>query len=629
MNLNDYLIASEKSRKYLVWTVDKSNIDSPDLVIDENARLSIKNPKSVGLYSAVIRASDGYLSVARRIFIKVSHLILEQVFYDPVSLVSENDGKVTEFSLYDKVIPQDIPRNWIVFDILESLPENIQEARVLPDGRVWMKPNELQLNKFFQLPVIAKYIEPTPEPTNTPSSTPGIKSTATPTLTFPLVVEPGSRLTPVPKPTVEPREISPNRIPTFTPIEIKTPNPTPTPMSDLLILSKEKRMSFKLTRVEHTGSSPIDLVSEDLNGDGITDLLTADWDGDAATLLLSITHEEYQKISLDAGGEGCFEACVGDLDVDGFEDIALLAGFNSHIRIYWGCGDGTLDDYSDIDLPFRVSLPLEQGHSAKYKYMAPGYFLNFHESSLVCLGYEEIGVLAIGKDRSIEMRNSLDIEGNPVHVIAVDIDEDSIDEMVFTSVNPNMIYVCSIKNNIPRIIMAKEMDLAVSGNIPLGLMKGRFVDGYPSCIAVYTFFRELFIGYGLVDQKIMWDHYSTPDFIMRGITGGDYDGDGKWEFILAGQDIESEKPSLLMVCSSDAGRYDDAVVNPIADSFPLNQSFSISTVNLNNDSLDDLVISDNVKNQIMFFINQSLESPASSESVQVQLRRTPSTKPER
>jgi len=625
LDLNDYLRVSEKSRQYLLWTVDKLNVDSPDLVIDEHERLSITNPKTAGLFSAVIRASDGYISAERKIFIKVSHLIIEPVFCNSAGLITTNDEAVTEFSLYEKVIPHDMPRSRIVFEILQPLPENILEARVLPDGRVWLRRQKLQLNSFFQLQVMVKYIEPTPEPSNTPSRTPEIM----PTMTFSPVAAPGNKLTPVAQPAVQSRDHSPYRMPAITPIAVSMPTPTLTPIPDLLILSKVKRISFKLSRVERTGSSPMDLVSADLNRDGITDFVTADLDNDAATLLLSIPDDQYHKISLDAGGEGCVETCVRDLDMDGVDDLALLTGFDSHIRIYWGIGEGAMVDYSDIDLPFQVSLPLEQGHAAKYQYMAVGHFLDCEELSLVCIGYEEIGVMAISKDKSIEMRNILSIQGNPVHVIAVDFDADGVDELAYTSVNPNMITVCSIKGNIPRKIMAKTMDTSNSGNIPLCMIKGRFVDGDASCIAVYSFFRELFIGYGDVDNKIRWNHYSTPNFIMRDMTCGDYDGDGQWEFILAGQDIESEKPSLLMVCRSGAGRYDDAVVNQVSDNYSLNQDFSISTVNLNNDSLDDLVLLDNVKNQLMFFINQSLQSPDLNESIQVQLPRTPSTKPER
>lgn len=88
-----------------------------------------------------------------------------------------------------------------------------------------------------------------------------------------------------------------------------------------------------------------DFAWGDLNGDGEQDFVSAAIDRDEPQVLIGfgpgISNGFALEVAPFAGDNGAFQVCFGDLDGDGWEDLAVGAGLTNTVKTYRSLGDGS------------------------------------------------------------------------------------------------------------------------------------------------------------------------------------------------------------------------------------------------------------------------------------------------
>ena len=342
MDMNQFVINPNQLQTPIQWKVEY-DAAGPILEIDENGYLHILPTNQVGIFGALLHVSDDSVKISQSIRIKVSHFFFRYFFFPKPLVFSPFEEIILSRSLYLDIYPADFPREQIAFEIM-TLPRGMSGAKVLSDGRLWLKAGNIPPTSLGFLPVFARYQSPTSTPTPTLWWTPTPTGTPFGTQKDPETVrdpseyrDPEVNWTPSPAP-------SPFHSPTLSPAL------TPTPTTLLELVSDKKLFQFHLQSVEPIGPHPLDLAVLDWNRDGYHDFLTADFGMDTASLLLSQGNVgTYQRVTLEADGDGCMNAVVEDLDGDGWEEILLLSAYDSRIRIYWGNQTGLFETKTDID----------------------------------------------------------------------------------------------------------------------------------------------------------------------------------------------------------------------------------------------------------------------------------------
>lgn len=578
LDLDEYVSDPDTPLDQLRWSVTQDS-RGPRLKWNSSRQLSVANPYKSGLYAATIHVSDGNATASQTIRIKVSRFIFDSFFHLPPQIVTGNQIRVTDFSLYDRIIPRDFPREQIRFEIPTPLPPGITRARILSNGKIAIQGNESLLSGPVCLPVIARYQSPTPP--SIPSPTPAPPS---PTLT------PTSTPTPAATPT---------------PAESAVVHPTPTPVPRLEITACGKQYVFTLEHIESTGPDPRDFALGDINRDGKPDFLTANFGNDTATLLLSQASQyEYQRTDLAAGGEGCLNVLIEDLDQDGMNELILLSAFHCRLRIIRGDMESGWKA-ADADLPFLVQLPLEYRHNARLHLLAAGRFFGNGEKSIAVAGSQEMAFYSFSQEGKIQFLHQYDLPFVPIQLLRVDLDTDGVDELAMSHTQPNGVTVFSFANGILQELSTWELDDSFHGNVPMAMVIDSDRPNAPPVLAVCTLSGRLDI-LSPAGSPSRFLGARVTNLVMTGMTGGDYDINASQEWLLAGLDILTEQPSLLLLCQEDDGFYAQSPPVPIVRIFPLQQSFSVSTFPLNGDTMPDLVLIDRSAHQLVFFINRTV-----------------------
>ncbi|HQH70832.1 MAG TPA: hypothetical protein PK360_02005, partial [bacterium] len=198
----------------------------------------------------------------------------------------------------------------------------------------------------------------------------------------------------------------------------------------------------------------------------------------------------------------------------------------------------------------------------------------------------------------------------PIQLANADLDGDGVDELAISHTQPNGVSVFSFAGNGLRQVIAWDLDETFHGNTPMAMVIDVLADGFRPAPAVCTISG----GIDLLREEAGIPFKSlgarVTDWVMTGMTGGDYDHDGNPELLLAGLDLRTEQPSLMLLCGESPGVYSPSPPVPIVRVFPLQQSFSVSTIPLNGDALPDLTLIDRATHQLVFFINRTwIESP--------------------
>lgn len=194
---------------------------------------------------------------------------------------------------------------------------------------------------------------------------------------------------------------------------------------------------FIASQAYDMGMNPTSVDVSDINGDGILDVIVSNWDGNSGTIGSGIT----SRIGNGDGtfresrtlGEGIRASFVkaGDLNDDGFQDLAVLNFDNDSVSIFRGKGDGTFNeavDYIVGDKPFKL------------------VGADFNEDGILDLsvtnyGGNNISVLIGNGDGTFKPPYSFNVGIKPTSITADDFNGDNNIDLVVTNFVSNTISI--------------------------------------------------------------------------------------------------------------------------------------------------------------------------------------------
>ncbi|RJP19246.1 MAG: VCBS repeat-containing protein [Candidatus Omnitrophota bacterium] len=550
LNLDDYVHDTDTPNTQLNWSVETES-NGPAVHIDSAHCLSVFHPKTVGVFASTVSVSDGDATASQTIRIKVSHFLLAPFFTDSPIVLSASEEYRSEFSLYDGIIPPDFPKECIRWEVKSPFPEGIAHAEVLSNGRLCVRADSSPPRTAVILPICAKYQTPLP--------------------------------------TIPP--LFPTPTPSFTPVRT----------ADIEFYPHGRRISFNQVQSEIVGDGPVDVAAADFNRDGNPDFLTANFDTNTASLLLSDAHRQYQRMDLYTG-EGCQNVLLHDGNGDGWDDVITLSVIDSLLTIY--LGNAGIPEITDpIELFDGFPYPEERINRARIRLMAAGHFTKEIPSAIAVADVDALNLYRLDPDNRLRLLRRESFAFEPIQLAAVDFNADGLDELLATHAYPSGVSVFSLQSDRPVLLFYSNLDITFIGNIPQGLfVKDLDADGYPDAAIPFSDGRLLIL-FGGETYDLIAQPLPDPRMVLTDITGGDYDGDGMEELLLAGLDIACSKPVLSLLYGEEAGRFTLLERVFLQRPYPLNQVFSLATCDVNADGMVDVVMADRASDQLIFYIN--------------------------
>lgn len=231
--------------------------------------------------------------------------------------------------------------------------------------------------------------------------------------------------------------------------------------------------------VDYTVQDPNDIVTADLDSDGVLDLITTDDPGSQINVLMGEGDGTFAAPTVLPAGARPKALTVGDLDADGHPDIVTASSTAETISVLMGVGDGTFesavdysigggskpaawvavqlgdlngDDIPDIvtggtrtsaivsllgngDGTFQSAVSYSVGSGAKPRSIALGDLNGDGDLDAASVGIAgsdgELSIFPGNGDGTFSGQNSLIVRTDPVDVIIDDVDGDSnLDEIV-------------------------------------------------------------------------------------------------------------------------------------------------------------------------------------------------------
>ncbi|MFB3785970.1 MAG: FG-GAP repeat domain-containing protein [bacterium] len=445
---------------------------------------------------------------------------------------------------------------------------------------------------------------PTWTPTDTPVPTPTETPTATFTYTPTITPSPTATFTPTPSPSVIPPT------PTFT----FTPTATPTPILTVLCTNNISIQQFSSIAI---GSRPVDLLVEDLTQDGNPDVLTsAPVQGDV--LLFEATGDPNQplrKTLIPAGVEIEFLA-AGDVNGDGFPDIAALSYLDEKLVILLGGGTKPFSRRVEIEVPYidvsplrtlgrvqpLVCRDLDQNRSDELYVieLAGGWF-----NSLVQIRIDDATLDPSFQRFAIEGLAPQDLQA----IDFMDTGNGQTDDLLlFTTRNPS-VTVCAREEGA-RFRVREDFPLedTIQGNNMTGFRK-RDADGDGLAdLFVVPFDGSL----RLLSANGSRFHQSkiarlTERAIHDDVLVSDLDRDGKNDLMIVSRQSSggSSYEQISVLCGDNPGEFTEAatfVTDRLSSPF---SSLRLGTLDLNRDGWLDIVFLDDFSKELVLLLNTS------------------------
>lgn len=551
LKLNDFVERPEAFGR-LEWSVECFH-EQLSVSIDAASFLSIEALAQTGIFPLTLHVSSEGQSVSQPLVVRVLPFMFNTGFYLPPQIFTKNEIWVSPFSLWDCISPAHFPRDQIRFEIVNPECDGIRQASIDEAGRLVIYADSSDAPDPSRLGILARHVTPTP--------------------------------------TLSP-----------TPITVRTP--TPTAKQSIVLPSCGSQVAFRLTETFATGNQPIDFDSGDLNRDGMLDFWIANLDDDHGTLWLS-GPQSYVCKQIESAGYANVSSLIHDLDGDGYADLIIVSIFDAALRVAWGDRSCEYESVFDVSPPLWIPYPSAQHAVPRLKYLTAGRFTNDESHQLAVAGDTEIQLYTAQPAKQLVLTRHVTLSEKIIQINAIDIDRDRIDELAVLHSEPNGITIFSLLEGefVPRF--SYSFDDRVVGDVPFGIQFSDFDhDGWVD-IAAHTFtgfWGQFYMKNGnfLLSNQLVFERFLAQD-----ITSGDYDRDGKTEFILSGYSIDDNKPGLLVVCGTEEGIYNTHIVNLLPREFPVLQRFVINTCDLNHDTKPDIVLCDYLKNQLVFLVNET------------------------
>ncbi len=201
--------------------------------------------------------------------------------------------------------------------------------------------------------------------------------------------------------------------------------------------------TFQAARTVAAGQYPKTAVVADVNGDGIPDIVVADFGhisgptgvNNAVGILLGNGNGTFQAEQTYVSGVEPIGLAVGDLNDDGYPDIAVTNQLNSTVGVLLNNGNGTFQaqqSYLTGSNPVSVAIGDLNGDGKPDLLVAAEGSGNFANG--------QIDLFLGNGDGTFQAAQSFTV-AKPTQVFIADITGDGINDMVFNSYNNNIEYI--------------------------------------------------------------------------------------------------------------------------------------------------------------------------------------------
>jgi large repetitive protein len=173
------------------------------------------------------------------------------------------------------------------------------------------------------------------------------------------------------------------------------------------------------------GAEPVALVAADLNGDGRTDLVTADRTSRDLTFLWNEGGGRFLRTIWQGADISPSALIATDLTGGGATDLAIADESNNRILILWGLGGGTFSP--------AQSLAVGEGPNAMAAVDLDDSGDGSHDLVVANGGSHDLTVFRGWADNSYRHRYTVSVDAPPIGIVASDMNNDSLPDLVITS----------------------------------------------------------------------------------------------------------------------------------------------------------------------------------------------------
>lgn len=289
---------------------------------------------------------------------------------------------------------------------------------------------------------------------------------------------------------------------------------------------------FNTAATYAVGNQPYDVVSADLNGDGYPDLVTANTNPNSATGSVSVL------LNNGKGGNGTFAAAVnytvgrdpyqvavGDLNGDGFPDLAVTNYASNTVSILFGSKTGTFTPASTLSTcanPYGVAIG-NFGHD------------EFPSIAVTCYGAAQLEVFVNNGNGTFRTPVILTTNANPASLVVGDFNRDgNLDIVVGNSIANNLSFFAGHGDDSFSAGVTSP-SLNFPNSIAAGDVNG---DGILDIVAVAAYYDRVAVALGAGDGTFgTFYQRQAGEFLAPtqpwAVALGDFDNDGQLDIVTA------------------------------------------------------------------------------------------------
>ncbi len=361
----------------------------------------------------------------------------------------------------------------------------------------------------------------------------------------------------------------------------------------LAVITNSGNFSFDNPRNYPLKGDVLGIQSEDYNSDGIPDFLVSYKDSHDLKLFAGNISGKVERTVDFPLGRFTNHLTSGDFNQDQIPDIAGTINDSASLLMLYGNGDGT----------FRPGVNLAMGKTARLNSLITTDSNNDGIDEIVITDGARGKIYVVDSTDGIaySLRNTynstrLGSSGAVSQVIALDSDQDGKPDLAVTNTDSSNIGVLSGAGDGTY----EDISVYETGTAPVSLVSADFNgDGYPDIATANEADLSILLnnGAGGYDEP-------TPLALPGGgsrpsmMTLGDYNKDGAHDLVVALPDTGQ----LLVFLGNTAspGTFESGVA---ISGINLQAPSALSTIDLNQDSFDDLIVTDSGSEEIVILQN--------------------------
>jgi len=299
----------------------------------------------------------------------------------------------------------------------------------------------------------------------------------------------------------------------------------------LSIINNDGNADFSIITQFPIAADPISCCGGDLNNDGFMDIAAATSSSDNISILLNNGDNTFMDYSTYQVGYNPFSVCTADLNGDGYLDLAVANDGGQSISVLINLGDGSF-----------ASQGVYQVGTAAWSIVAVDIDNDYDNDLITGNGYTHtISIFINGGEGEFYKYTDLDMGNDLVSVSAADLDNDSFLDIIVTNAPSSNI---SIVRNNSGLDFADPVAYTVGAN-PYSLFIADYNgDGYLDVATCNMSSDNISVllnnGDGTLEEQLNYMVGSAP----RSIYAADVDNDDDIDIVTANKD--SNEISVLL-----------------------------------------------------------------------------------